>query len=41
VTGDDKRTAVRALLGGDRSIPGAGVPVEHQVLVADAAAAAH
>ena len=38
VTGGDKRTAVRALLDGDRSIPGARVPVEDQILVADAAA---
>ena len=38
VTGGDKRTAVRALLDGDRSIPGARVPVEDQILVVDAAA---
>lgn len=38
VTGSDKRTAVRALLAGDRSIPGGRVPVEDQILVADAAA---
>jgi 6-phosphogluconolactonase len=37
VTGPDKRGAVRKLVAGDRSIPGAHVPVPDQVVVTDQA----
>lgn len=38
VTGVEKRDAVRSLLAGDRSIPGARVPIADQLLVSDRAA---
>jgi 6-phosphogluconolactonase/glucosamine-6-phosphate isomerase/deaminase len=35
VTGSDKRDALERLVGGDRSIPAARVPVEDQIVVTD------
>ncbi|HET9672066.1 MAG TPA: 6-phosphogluconolactonase [Actinomycetota bacterium] len=40
VTGAAKRGAVRSLVAGDRTIPGARVPIAAQVLIADRAAGA-
>jgi 6-phosphogluconolactonase len=39
VTGEEKRDAVRSLIAGDRSIPGAHVSVADQLLITDRAAA--